>query len=595
MVVTGVSGGGRSTVARALENVGYYVVDNLPQALMLEMAELAAKAGGAARQTAMVLDVRSRAFSTDLAGAIRALRERGFEPRVVFVDADDEVLIRRFESVRRSHPLQGDGRLSDGIAAERALLAEAREQADVLIDTVHLNVNQLRARVEELFAGEALQAAGDRAVVRLQVRAAAGRRLRARRAVPAQPVLGAGAARADRAREAGERYVLGQRGASTFRRDVRPAGHRDRARLRARGQAVSDRRGRLHRRQAPQRGDRRGAGRPAARAAGRRHTPSTAIWGGSEFVAGGGVRRRARAGRLLAGAASQRSAPWRSPRWSPWLTTAAPAAGCARPRGAAARVTCARRWPRWPDRISSVSATPRCSSTGSPVTTPLAGHPVGNLVLCGLMELLGDPVVALDHAAAMVGAVGRVLPMACEPLGIEADLEERRQGDHVRGQHEVAVASGRVLEVRLDPAGAGGLSARRSTAIAEADWLIFGPGSWYTSVIPHLLVPELAAAIVASPARRLVTLNLAADNETSVCPCPTTWAPWPDTSRTSRSMLFLSTATSWETPNRLPVRQNRWVPGSCSLRWPSRTAPQTRSGPNGPSSGATLGHRSLST
>jgi len=158
VVVTGVSGGGRSTVARALENVGYYVVDNLPQALLVQLAELAAKAGGAAKKTAMVLDVRSRAFSTDLSGAIRELRERGFEPHVVFVDADDEVLIRRFESVRRSHPLQGEGRLSDGIAAERALLTEAREQADVLIDTSHLNVNQLRARVEELFASpEALK------------------------------------------------------------------------------------------------------------------------------------------------------------------------------------------------------------------------------------------------------------------------------------------------------------------------------------------------------------------------------------------------------------------------------------------------------
>ena len=154
VVVTGVSGGGRSTVARALENVGFYVVDNLPQALMLDMAELAHKAGGAARQTAMVLDVRSRAFSTDLAGAVRALRERGFTPRVLFVDADDEVLVRRFENVRRPHPLQGAGRLSDGITAERELLTEARESADVVIDTSHLNVNQLRARVEEMFAAE---------------------------------------------------------------------------------------------------------------------------------------------------------------------------------------------------------------------------------------------------------------------------------------------------------------------------------------------------------------------------------------------------------------------------------------------------------
>ena len=85
VVVTGLSGGGRSTVARALENVGFYVVDNLPQALMIEMAELVFAAGGAARRAAMVLDVRSRAFSTDLAGAIRALKERGFQPQVVFV------------------------------------------------------------------------------------------------------------------------------------------------------------------------------------------------------------------------------------------------------------------------------------------------------------------------------------------------------------------------------------------------------------------------------------------------------------------------------------------------------------------------------
>ncbi|HEY2672417.1 MAG TPA: RNase adapter RapZ [Rugosimonospora sp.] len=154
VIVTGVSGGGRSTVARALENVGYYVVDNLPQALMLDMAELAHRAGGTARHTAMVLDVRSRAFSTDLGGAVQALKERGYSPRVVFVDADEEVLIRRFENVRRSHPLQGDGRLAEGIAAERELLREAREAADVLIDTSHLNVNQLRSRVEELFGGE---------------------------------------------------------------------------------------------------------------------------------------------------------------------------------------------------------------------------------------------------------------------------------------------------------------------------------------------------------------------------------------------------------------------------------------------------------
>ncbi|MBV1852341.1 gluconeogenesis factor YvcK family protein [Catellatospora tritici] len=143
----------------------------------------------------------------------------------------------------------------------------------------------------------------------------------------------------------------------------------------------------------------------------------------------------------------------------------------------------------------------------------LAGHPVGNVVLCGLMELLGDPVAALEHAQAMVHAVGRVLPMSCHPLGIEADLIVDGEKVTVRGQHQVAVAPGRVLEVRLEPPQPQPCP-QAIEAIGSADWLVFGPGSWYTSVIPHLLVPEQAAAIVASPARRLVTLNLAADRET---------------------------------------------------------------------------------
>jgi uncharacterized cofD-like protein len=149
-----------------------------------------------------------------------------------------------------------------------------------------------------------------------------------------------------------------------------------------------------------------------------------------------------------------------------------------------------------------------------PGRDPLAGHPVGNLVLAGLMELTGDPVLALDHAGAMVGAVGRVLPMACESLGIEADLSRDGQVVTVHGQHEVAVAAGEVLDLRIVPP-APRACPEAVAAIAAADWLLFGPGSWYTSVIPHLLVPDLAKAIVDSPARRLVTLNLAADNETA--------------------------------------------------------------------------------
>jgi uncharacterized cofD-like protein len=150
---------------------------------------------------------------------------------------------------------------------------------------------------------------------------------------------------------------------------------------------------------------------------------------------------------------------------------------------------------------------------------PLAGHPVGNLVLCGLMELLGDPVAALDHAAALVRAAGRVLPMSSDPVWIEADVRGADQGRPgevvtVRGQHAVAVTRGEVETVRLTPARPAPC-VEAVAATKEADWLIFGPGSWYTSVIPHLLVPELADAIAHSPARRLITLNLAVEQETS--------------------------------------------------------------------------------
>ncbi|MGC4880417.1 gluconeogenesis factor YvcK family protein [Micromonospora sp. DT43] len=148
----------------------------------------------------------------------------------------------------------------------------------------------------------------------------------------------------------------------------------------------------------------------------------------------------------------------------------------------------------------------------------LAGHAVGNLVLCGLMELLGDPVAALEHAGAMLGTVGRVLPMSRQPVGIEArvrgvDPAAPDEVRTVRGQHQVAVTTGRVESLRLTPA-APAACAEALAAIGAADWLIFGPGSWYTSVLPHLLVPQLADAIVSSSARRLVTLNLAAEKET---------------------------------------------------------------------------------
>jgi uncharacterized cofD-like protein len=149
----------------------------------------------------------------------------------------------------------------------------------------------------------------------------------------------------------------------------------------------------------------------------------------------------------------------------------------------------------------------------------LAGHAVGNLLILGLMEQLGDPVAALDHVARLVHATGRVLPMANHAVGLEAQVrggDPARPGEvvTVRGQHAVAVTHGHVESLRLTP-DAPCACPEAVEVVGVADWLIFGPGSWYTSVIPHLLVPELADAIVASPARRLVTLNLARDAETA--------------------------------------------------------------------------------
>ncbi|WP_434740912.1 gluconeogenesis factor YvcK family protein [Micromonospora sp. SH-82] len=155
---------------------------------------------------------------------------------------------------------------------------------------------------------------------------------------------------------------------------------------------------------------------------------------------------------------------------------------------------------------------------GGATTAGLAGHAVGNLVLAGLIDLLGDPVAALQHAGSMLGTVGRVLPMSCEPIDIEARVrgaapDRPDEVVTIHGQRHVAVTTGRVEALRLTP-NAPSACPEAVAATEAADWLIFGPGSWYTSVLPHLLVPGLAAAIVASRARRLVTLNLAAEKET---------------------------------------------------------------------------------
>jgi UPF0042 nucleotide-binding protein len=153
-VVTGLSGAGRSTAAKCLEDLGWFVVDNLPPELVAKMVELGARAQGAITRVAVVMDVRSRAFTDDLSSVIKDLDARGFKPRVLFLEANDAALIRRFEQVRRGHPLQGDGRLADGIARERDVVQALREQADLIVDTSTLSVHQLRETIEDSFGSE---------------------------------------------------------------------------------------------------------------------------------------------------------------------------------------------------------------------------------------------------------------------------------------------------------------------------------------------------------------------------------------------------------------------------------------------------------
>jgi RNase adapter protein RapZ len=154
LVITGMSGAGRSTAADVLEDLGWYVVDNLPPQMISTLVDLTATAGADAHRLAVAVDVRGRSFFTALRTALAELHQRGTPTRVLFLDAGDETLVRRFESVRRPHPLQGHGRLLDGITRERAALGELRLIADTSIDTSHLNVHQLAARVRETLGSD---------------------------------------------------------------------------------------------------------------------------------------------------------------------------------------------------------------------------------------------------------------------------------------------------------------------------------------------------------------------------------------------------------------------------------------------------------
>jgi UPF0042 nucleotide-binding protein len=150
LILTGMSGAGRSTVAHALEDLGWYVVDNLPPTLLSDLIKQGVQSE--IKSLAVVVDVRGGKFFDELASSLSELKKSGANFRVAFLDASDQALVQRFESTRRPHPLQGKGRIVDGIAAEREKLQELLAQADVVIDTSNLNVHQLEKRTTEIFA-----------------------------------------------------------------------------------------------------------------------------------------------------------------------------------------------------------------------------------------------------------------------------------------------------------------------------------------------------------------------------------------------------------------------------------------------------------
>lgn len=155
LILTGMSGAGRSTVAHALEDLGWYVVDNLPPSLLPALVSKGTGSDG--KEYAVVVDVRGGRFFDELKHALEELKKNGFLYRLVFLDATDQALVQRFESTRRPHPLQGSDRIVDGIAREREKLDDLRAQCDITIDTSNLNVHQLEKRIGEIFGGGKIQ------------------------------------------------------------------------------------------------------------------------------------------------------------------------------------------------------------------------------------------------------------------------------------------------------------------------------------------------------------------------------------------------------------------------------------------------------
>lgn len=153
LLITGMSGAGRSRAADSMEDMGWYVVDNMPPRLLVPLVDMMTSAGSSLHRLAAVIDVRSRSYFDDLSAVLSHLDDLGVRCRILFLDASDQVLVKRYESVRRPHPLQGSGRLIDGIQEERRLLSGLKERADMVIDTSNLSIHQLSTRLYEMVLG----------------------------------------------------------------------------------------------------------------------------------------------------------------------------------------------------------------------------------------------------------------------------------------------------------------------------------------------------------------------------------------------------------------------------------------------------------
>ena len=152
-ILTGVSGSGKTTALRALEDVGFYCVDNLPVVFLDKLLELSGHTAGEVSRIALVVDAREGRFLSEAPRLIQEVRQKGADVEVIFLDASDESLVRRYSETRRRHPMAGEGGVQDGIAAERRALSDLKALADEVVDTTTLNVHELKRLVTRRFAG----------------------------------------------------------------------------------------------------------------------------------------------------------------------------------------------------------------------------------------------------------------------------------------------------------------------------------------------------------------------------------------------------------------------------------------------------------